>query len=117
MSNPIEDYINSLEGKTELDPLAIARDLRELHMQEIGTREAKIETLNTTIADKDSELAAKLAEIQAQKAKNFDLAMQIPGNTDQQVNRQDDEKPNGSTIQVSDLFNKKTRERHFKIGR
>lgn len=117
MSNPIEDYINSLEGKTELDPLSIARDLRELSTQEISTREAKITELSSTVAEKDTALAAKDSEITTWKAKNFDLAMQIPGQQQQEVERDENVKPNGANIQVSDLFNKGVRERHFRLGR
>lgn len=110
MSNPIEDYINGLEGRQDVDPLAIARDLRELHVREIGTREAKIEQLNTTIAEKDGDIAKATTELQKQKAANFDLAMQIPGTDAKPSNHPaDDERRSGSEIRVTDLFSDRVR--------
>lgn len=112
-NNPIEEYINSLEGKADLDPLAIARDLRELHMQEISTREATIEKLTGDVAAKDNTITERDSEITKWKAKNFELAMQIPDSNNPQENtRQEDVKPGGSNIQVSDLFNKSVRNRN-----
>lgn len=117
MGNPIEDYINGLDGKSDLDPLAIARDMRELHLREVSTREAKIEIQTGIIAEKDDAIT-KLSEDNTKwKAMNLDLAMQLPGSDAPKTTRQDDEKPNGANIQVSDLFNKEARNRHFRNGR
>jgi hypothetical protein len=73
-----EDYISGLDGQENLDPVEVARNLHELHNSEIGTREAKIEELNGSIAERDGALSARDSEIQKWKAHNFDLAMQIP---------------------------------------
>lgn len=115
MPNPFDDYINSLEGKTDVDPLAVVRDLRELHTQEIGTREAKISELDSFIAKRDETIADQANEITKQKSKNFDLAMQIPSVTDtqqQNQNNNSDEKPPGGAIKISDLFKPEVRKRH-----
>lgn len=75
-----DDYINELEGKENLDPLTIASDLLALHNEEVGTRNAKITELEGTVAERDVNLADAVKETDKWKAKNFDLAMQIPGN-------------------------------------
>lgn len=113
MPNPFDEYINSLEGQTEVDPLTIARDLREIHTQELSTREAKITELNGTVAERDGSVSKLSAELTAQKARNFDLVSEIPSRD--QVNSQsdsDDEKPDASTIKIADLFNPNVRTRH-----
>lgn len=107
----VDDYINGLEGRENLDPLAIARDLHELHRQEVTTREATIEVLNSDIAERDTKIAERDTEITRWKAKNFDLAQQIPG-FEPKSDRKDDDTPTGSEIKASDLFNENVRRRH-----
>lgn len=99
----IDDYLNSLEGKESLDPLEVAREMHGLHNQEISTREAKIEELTGTIAERDTAIADSLSELTRQKAKNFDLAMQIPGGNPVDASRHE---PDNSGITIDDLFKK-----------
>lgn len=104
----IDDYINGLDGKTDLDPLEIARDLSKLHKDEIEPVEAKVAELNTVIADKDQKLSEAKAETQKFKALNFDLSLQIPSDT-RHIDNNNDEKPNGGVITTKDLFSEKVR--------
>ena len=99
-----DEYINSLEGKAELNPLDIARDLRNIYAEEIGIRDAKIDELTGTIAEKDGAITVAATELQAQKAKNFDLAMQIPGTSNSADNDNSDEEIDGGTLTIDDLF-------------
>lgn len=113
MPNPFDEYINNLEGQSNIDPLEVVRDLRKLHTQEIGTREAKIEELNGSVAERDTTLSAKDDEIKKWKAKNFDLAMQIPDTKNIPGNQPvDDSKPDAGTIKIADLFKSNVRNRH-----
>lgn len=103
----LEEYINSLEGQENLDPLTVASKMHELSVQEISTREAKIAELNDSIAEKDGVIATREGEIRSQKAMNFDLAMQIPGTpADPQTGGQESS-IDGGTITIDDLFAKK----------
>lgn len=115
----VDDYINSLEGKDNLDPLAIARELRELHTQEVETREAAITQLSTEKTGLESTIAEKESEITKWKAKNFDLAMQLPGAPEPKQARDENEKPDPATITTADLFTPNVRKNnpHFrKVG-
>lgn len=108
-----DEYINSLEGKGDIDPLAVARDLHELHTHEVTTREAKIEQLNGSIAEKDAAISARDQEVTKYKAMNLDLVMQIPGNqTHDDPAPVEGEKPSGASIKISDLFTPEVRKRH-----
>lgn len=107
-----DDYINSLEGQESIDPLVVASKLHELHTQELGTREAKIAELKDTVAAKDSDISARETALAKQKSMNFDLAMQIPGMTQQIPAADSDEKPTGANITIGDLFSDKVRKRH-----
>lgn len=98
-----EDYINELEGKENLDPLEVARKMHELHTEEIGTNHAKIEELASSVAERDAEIAKRDDEIKTWKAKNFDLANQIPGTSNAQ---NDDDSGDRSAITIDDLFQK-----------
>ncbi len=98
-----DDYINGLEGKENLDPLSVARDLHGLYNQEIGTREAKIEELTGTVAEKDNALTDLDGQLKTQKARNFDLAMQLPGGVGPQ-NGPAETDP--GSISIDDLFKK-----------
>ena len=99
-----DDYITSLEGRENIDPLEVASKLHELHSQELGTREAKIAEYESTVAEKDTALAEKDQEILTWKARNFDLASQIPGGNTDPSDNVSDEDP--SSITVNDLFQK-----------
>jgi hypothetical protein len=113
MPNPFDEYINKLEGKSDIDPLAVVRDLRELHTQELGTREAKITELTGSVAEKDTIIIELGQEITVQKAKNYDLVNEIPNPADQNVNHDnDDSKPDPSSIKIADLFKPNVRNRH-----
>jgi hypothetical protein len=103
----VDDYLNSLEGQDNLNALEVASKMHELHTQEIGTREAKIEELNGVVSEKDTALSTRDQEITTWKAKNFDLAMQIPGATVPPTTGQSDSGVDGATITVDDLFAKK----------
>lgn len=118
MSNPIEEYINSLEGKSDLDPVTVASELHGLATQELSTREAKIELLKADIAERDARITKISHDLTVQKANNLDLVMQVPGNPNQAETRNDDTEvqPGSPNIKVSDLFNKNTRQRHFRNG-
>lgn len=113
MPNPFDEYINGLEGNENINPLEVVRDLRELHTQELSTREEKINQLNGTVAERDTTITAKDEEIRKWKAKNFDLAMEIPGNnTNPDTRANAGDKPDSSTIKISDLFKPDVRNRH-----
>lgn len=100
-----DDYINGLEGKTEIDPLTLAADLTRLHNEEISTREAKIESQTGAIAEKDNSIKAKDLEIDRWKAQNYDLTMQVPGAAQPTGNEPHNEnRIDGSTITPEDLF-------------
>lgn len=107
-----EEYINRLDGQENLDPSKIVADLLGLHTQEIGTREAKIQELNDGIAQRDTSISEREAEITRWKAKNFDLAMQVPTNDPAPKRVEDGEKPDPSQIRIGDLFTSDVRKRH-----
>jgi hypothetical protein len=100
-----DDYINSLEGRDDVDPLTIARDLHELYNEDVTTRDAKIQELSGTIAEKDSAFSVVTDELTRQKARNFDLAMQLPGTINVAGNsgEPDDE---DVVLTIDDLFQK-----------
>ena len=99
----IDDYINSLEGQENIDPIEVASTLLGLHNEEIGKREAKIEELTNGIAEKDTLISERESEITKWKAKNFDLAMQIPGAPDP---AHDEREQDNGAITIDDLFKK-----------
>ena len=72
------DYINSLEGKQDIDPVVVAATLMELHNEEIGTAEAKIAKLETDLNDGTTAIAERDNSIRDLKAKNWDLVNSIP---------------------------------------
>lgn len=100
-----DDYINALEGAENLDPLKIAKDLHSIYNEETGIREAKITELMGTVAERDSALTVAASDLQVQKAKNFDLAMQIPAGANTSNSQQSDQDAdNAAEITVDDLF-------------
>lgn len=99
------DYINGLEGQENLDPLTIAADLHRLHNDEISERDAAIQQRDSAIAERDTTLSTRDEELIRWKARNADLAMQIPGAA-QPGNESEDRKIDGGTITPEDLFAK-----------
>lgn len=110
----IEDYLNSLEGKSDLNPLEVAREMHELHNQEIGTRDAKITELTEANTEAQNKIIKRDEEITRQKARNYDLAMQIPADNRPEPTPENDGKPDGGSIKIADLFSDGVRARHFK---
>ena len=98
-----DDYVNGLEGKENLDPLEVVKELHNLHNQEIGTWEASVKTRNETIAERDSQLEAANNEVTKFKAMNLDLTLQLPGSTKGQEEPKNQE-IDGLTITPDDLF-------------
>lgn len=101
----VEDYINSLDGKENLSVVEVARELLELHNEEVTIREARISSLEqekdglaSTIAEKDSEIT---------KAKNlaYDYMLQIPAeSTGDEGNQPDGEVVDQKRITLDDAF-------------
>lgn len=98
-----DEYINSLEGKEEIDPLEIVNDLHNLHKQEIDTREAKIGQMNSAIQAAEAEKARLAQELDRQKAKNYDLAQELPGAI---PGTRQDNLPDPGRTTIDDLFKK-----------
>lgn len=98
----VDDYIKGLDSQENPDLTAVVSDLLKLHNDEIGTRESKIQEISATISEKDSAIAARDAEITKWKAANFDLAMQIPGQQNNESEEPVEITP--STITPDDLF-------------
>lgn len=73
-----DDYINGLEGKENLDPVVIASTLLELHNEEISVFETKINERDGVIAERDTALVESGKQLDKQKLRNYDLALQIP---------------------------------------
>jgi len=74
----VSDYISSLDGKENIDPLVIASTLLELHNEEMGVAEGKIAKLETDLQDGTVAIAEKDNNIRDLKAKNWDLANRVP---------------------------------------
>lgn len=98
----VDDYINGLEGKDNLDLTEVVGDILKLHNDEMGTRESKINEMTQTLGERDSIIAERDKEITKWKAQNFDLAMQIPGN--QSTEENENTEVDGSNITPDDLF-------------
>ena len=107
-----DEYITKLEGQENIDPVKLASDLHELHSVELGVREAKINQLSDTTAEKDAAIAERDAEILKWKAKNFDLAMSLPADLSGEKQENVSGKPDASTITINDLFTEPVRNRH-----
>lgn len=100
------DYINSLEGKTDLVVVDVVAELNKLHAEESESAVAKVGELDTTIAAKDQEIADAKAEISKQKALNFDLSVQLTANANNNPSGKLSE-ITGSNITPDDLFESK----------
>lgn len=104
----IQEFLDSLEGKSDLDPVEVARKMSELHVEEVTTRDAKIQELENEKVSLAETLTTKDQEIVGWKAKNFDLTMQLPGTPVNQSGEQVNESTvDGGTITIDDLFTQK----------
>lgn len=74
----VEDFINTLDGREDLVVTEVVSELLKLHNEEIGTSTAKINSLQTTLTDRDKAIAERDTEISKVKAANWDLVNQIP---------------------------------------
>jgi hypothetical protein len=110
MTEAFDNYISSLEGKENLDPVKIAQELQAIHNHEVETRDASLSERDSAIAERDSTLAEREAEVTRYKAMNFDLTQRIPANNqgrgEQFRDNLDPNTPDGraSTIGPDDLF-------------
>lgn len=107
----LDDYINGLEGKSDLDPLTIAKDLLGLHNQELSNVNEQLSSANAKIATVTEELAAKdttIAEVEAEvnrvKTQNYDLIMSTGVNNNSEPNSEEERVIDASTITPDDLF-------------
>jgi hypothetical protein len=92
----VNDYISSLDGKENIDPLVIASTVLELHNEEIGIAEAKIAKLETDHAETTALVAERDKDITGLKAKNWDLVNRMPASNDS------DNKPVDKKLQDKD---------------
>lgn len=99
-----DDYVNDLDGKSDLDIVDVVKNLSNLHKQELSPVEAKIETLNATILAKDDELKSANDAVTKAKAEYYDISMQVPGATSSESSTTDEDELRGSTITTNDLF-------------
>lgn len=100
-----EDYINGLEGKDDLKIEDVVSEMLNIHNDEMGIATAKITDLDAKIAEGNTAIADRDAEIQRVKAKNWDLANQVPAeDPNNQPTNKGDEKPDASQITIDDLF-------------
>lgn len=99
-----DDYINGLEGKENIDPLEVAHDLAKLHNDEIEPFQVKITTQEAVIAERDQAIIDSQNEIDKYKLRNYDLAMQIPGNPLGGKDDSENDEITGETITPNDLF-------------
>ena len=74
----VSDYISSLDGKENIDPLVIASTLLELHNEEMGIAEGKIANIELERDAFKSEVDESNQKITQLKAKNWDLANRVP---------------------------------------
>lgn len=101
----LDDYINSLEGKDDLTIVDVVSNMLNIHNDEMGIATAKISELEANIADGNTAIADMNAEIQRVKAKNWDLANQVPvEDPNNRPENKGDEKPDASQITIDDLF-------------
>lgn len=101
----VSDYIASLEGKENIDPLVVASTLLELHNEEMGIASNKIASLEETITENTNLIAERDKELQTQKAKNWDLVNRIPADTNDQVNNSEND-PDVRDATFDDFFKK-----------
>lgn len=101
----VSDYISSLDGKENIDPLVIASTLLELHNEEMGIAEGKIAKLETDYQSTTSEIAERDRKITELKAKNWDLANRVPTESASDQNPKDpSEDKDASEITFNDFL-------------
>lgn len=100
----LEDYISGLENVENPNLTEVVSELLKLHNEELGTREAKISQLNDSIAERDTSINSLNEEVKTWKAKNFDLTLQIPGDTERQTVSPINGETDPGTISIDDLF-------------
>jgi hypothetical protein len=105
------DYLNSLDGKADLNIDDVVKDLTRLHETEIGgvnellsSANAKIETQSTELAESITKLSEAQAETSRVKTANYDLIMSQGINNGNEPNPDEDRVIDGSTITPDDLF-------------
>jgi hypothetical protein len=101
-----EDYLNSLEGKEDLVLDDVIKELTNKHNEDVGTWGAKVETLTGTVAEKDGSIASITSELTAQKAKNLDLYMQLPGDNGEPKEPDEKGEVTLENVTIDDLFSK-----------
>jgi hypothetical protein len=74
----VSDYVSSLEGKDNIDPVVIASTMLELHNEEMGIATSKIASLEVNLTERDAKIAEKDLSIRDIKAANWDLVNRIP---------------------------------------
>lgn len=103
-----DEYINSLEGQSELDIVEVTSKLHELHKQETEPLTAKISDLNANVESLNGTITDKDREIDGWKLKNYDLVMQLPAKPDEpKLGENPDGKHDPATITIDDLFESK----------
>ena len=103
----VSDYISSLDGKENIDPLVIASTLLELHNEEMGFAESKIASLETNNQSVTSEIAERDRKITELKAKNWDLVNRIPTNDgDKKSEDKDLADKDASEVTFDDFYEK-----------
>lgn len=107
----VDDFINGLEGKTDLDPTEIAKTLYQLHKEEIEPVSAKVSQLENSLSEKDQEIANAQSEISKQKAMNYDLTMQLPGQ-ELEDDSTAEHKSGNPNVTIADLFSENVRKRN-----
>lgn len=103
----VSDYISSLEGKKDIDPIVIASTMLELHNEEMGIAEGKIAKMETDIQGLTSTDAEKDQKITELKAKNWDLVNRVPAdNTSDRAKESNDSDKDASEITFDDFYEK-----------
>jgi hypothetical protein len=101
----VSDYISSLDGKENIDPLVIASTLLELHNEEMESANGKIAKLETDFTSTTSEIAARDQKITELKAKNWDLANRVPTESASDPKPKDSlEEKDASELTFDDFF-------------
>ena len=101
----VSDYISSLDGKENIDPVVIASTLLELHNEEMGLAESKIAKLTTDFDSTTPEIAVRDQKITELKAKNWDLANRVPSeSTSDPKPKNDSDDKDASEITFDDFF-------------
>jgi hypothetical protein len=101
----LEEYISSLEGKENIDPVVIASTLLELHNEEMDTAANKIASVELERDAFKSEVGESNQTITQLKAKNWDLANRVPAeNASDQKPKDSLEEKDASELTFDDFF-------------